>query len=346
MSNKKKALICLVVIWGIGLLVKTFLSQKIGTWILYFVAITVVWWFIEYVVIETLAIDKMCKSIDRRFRRIEHTLGLLDDDTNEKDLIAKPVAYKIHLGLLPHWEKILERLAEQNEQKPDSFFEEISNYLEEISNDKELGIEKGEGLYGKSFWYDIYQDELSGMRQVWSHEHKTLVDGCLVEGRLFEPWPIYEHKKYTANYVKQRLTLLPYTARFDRLSCENDVFKDGKIAYIPYFDIIKLLLELSKILTPHSYAIQKFPKELQKKLEESNIRYDNEPYSFWDYGTESDFSKDEDFDINEIGWNDEQWFKDRGIKLYQKMADSHVFHAPFYSVSISLEIFEPPRRAW
>jgi hypothetical protein len=52
---------------------------------------------------------------------------------------------------------------------------------------------------------------------------------------------------------------------------------------------------------------------LQKKLEESNIRYDNEPYSFQDYGTEFDFSKDENFDINEIGWNDKQWFMDRGV---------------------------------
>lgn len=64
---------------------------------------------------------------------------------------------------------------------------------------------------------------------------------------------------------------------------------------------------------PHTYAIKQFPKELQKKLEESNIRYDKEPYSFQDYGTEFDFSKDENFDINEIGWNDEQWFMDRGV---------------------------------
>jgi len=71
MSNRKKALIWLVVIWDIGLLVRTFLSQKIGTWILYFAACTFVWWFIEYVVIETLACTssaKMYTILPNQFR--------------------------------------------------------------------------------------------------------------------------------------------------------------------------------------------------------------------------------------------------------------------------------------
>ncbi len=355
MSNWKKALIWLVVIAGILYLYFGNLNKGTKTIICIWAGVSFILWLIHHE-IRALELDKMCQSIDRRFRCIEHRIGLVDD-TDEKMIIAKPVAYKMHLGLLPHWEKILEKLAEQNEQKPDDF-------IEEILNDKELGIEKGEGLSWKDFWFDIYQDEFSGMQQVWSHQYKTLVDGWVIKGRLFEPWPMLSRavpKKYTYNYVRQPLTLTPYSAWFEQFYSENDVikgrtatpytdtpyndvFKDGKIAEIPYFDIIKLLLELGKILTPHCYAIRKFPKELQQNLEKSNIRYDNEPYSFQNYGTEFDFSKDEDSDTNEIGWNNEQWFKDKGIKLYEKTVDSHVFHTPYYSVSISLEIFEPPRQ--
>ena len=335
MSRKKKLLIRLAIIGGIILLAKADFSRETWTTILVF-AIPIALFYTWYE-IRTLEIDKVCQSIGARFRSIERHLGLLDIP-NEKDLIAKPVAYKIHLGLLPHWEKILEKLAEQNEQKPNGF-------LEEILNDKELGIEKGKGLFGKDFWFDIYQDEFSGMRQIWSHDHKALVDGCSITGRLFEPWTIFSHiepKKYAANYIRQSLTLTPHRAWFDRLSCKNDVFKDGKLSKIPYYNIIQLLLELGKGFEATEYAIKQFPKELQKKLEESNIRYDHEPYSFQAYGTEFDFSKDEDFDTDEHGWNDEQWFKDRDVKLYQEMADYHVFHAPYYSVSISLKIFKPP----
>ena len=345
MSNRKKVLIWLVIIGSIIFLANADLSRETWTSILSFTVPLALFLYIRYE-IKTLEIDKICQSINKRFRLIEHRIGCGDSD--EKSKIAKPVAYKIQLGLLPHWEKILEKLAEQNEQKPDDF-------IEEILNDKELGIKKREGLFGKYFWFDIYQDEFSGIRQVWSRHHKALGDSWSIKGFLFEPWPrsiFYpppeKYKKYIANYVSQYLTLAPHFARFDWLNgqglfpAKNDVFKGGKIAKIPYYDIIQLLLEIGKGFDVADNAIQQFPKELQKRLEESNIRYDNEPYSFQDYGTEFDVSKDEDFDRNESGRNDEQWFKDRGIKLYQEKVDSHVFHTPHYSVSISLMIFEPP----
>lgn len=332
-----------------GFLVQTLFSQKIGTVILFLAFFLFVYWSIEEL-IETSEIDKKCRSINKRFSLIEKRLGLLDE-TDEKDLIAKPVAYKIQLGLLPHWEKILEKLAEQNEQKPDDF-------IKEIVNDKELGIETGEGLYWKDFWFNIYQDEYSGMRQVWSHHHKAMADSWLIQGHLFEPWPIISlstPKKYTYNYVSQLFTLTPWRACFERFYSENDVikgrtvnpntgtpyndvFKDGKIAEIPYFEITKLLLELGKILTPHDYAIKQFPKELKQKLEENNVKYDNESYSFSFNNLNTNNGDSDKSGLDR--WNNTQWFKDRGVELYQDTVESHAFHTPYYSVSISLEIFE------
>lgn len=195
----KKGFIWLIVIGGIGFLINISFSQEVRVWMLVFAGIIFIWGFFRDDD-KALEINKMFQSIDNRFLQIERYLGLLNE-ANEKDRIAKPAAYKIHLGLLPHWKKILEKLAEQNGQKPDDF-------LEEILNSKELGIKKGEGLFEGDFWFDIFQDEFSGMKQVWSHHHRAIVDGHTIAGRLFEPWPFFScPPKYASNYVSRLLTL-------------------------------------------------------------------------------------------------------------------------------------------
>jgi hypothetical protein len=277
-------------------------------------------------------------------------------DANEKDRIAKPVAYKIELGLWPHWDKILEKLAEQNGQKPDDFLEEIG---------KELGFEKGvfpkkpdgdlyTGLFKEHFYFKIYRDELSGMKMVWSHHHKSLVDSPTIFGNIFEPCSrlIYS-KKYASHYVTRALKFGPEGARFDRFydpflfsPIKNDVFEDGKVAYIPFYDIIQLLLELGKGFDAAGFAIKQFPEELKQRLEKNNIEYNNQALSFLDGGIRKG---DVEFDRSEHDRNNEEWFKNRGVKLYKQILDvnnahtlddSHVFHAPYYSVSINLEIFK------
>jgi len=289
-------------------------------------------------------------------------------DDNVKDRIAKPVAYKIGLGLWPHWDKILEKLAEQNGQKPEDFAKEILNLIagdqassDTIQNPVEKdfdeaiynSIGKREGLFGKYFWFDIYQDELSGMRLVWSHHLKNMLDRPVMSGRLFEPWPFLScPKKYPSNYVSSSLELKPNGARFDRgfnplvdWSIENDVFEDGRVAYVPFDDIIQLLLELGKGFDAAGYAIKQFPEELKQRLEKNNIEYNNQPLSFLDGGI---IKGDVEFDRSEHDRNNEEWFKNRGVKLYKQTVDGtfstspyehHVFHAPYYSVSINLKIF-------
>jgi hypothetical protein len=280
-------------------------------------------------------------------------------DTYEKDRITKPVAYKIELGLLPHWDKIFEKLAEQNEQKPEDFVKDIQNLMagDQAASDtiqnpavKDLdeaiysSIGKREGLFGKEFWFDIYQDELSGMRLVWSHRLKHMLDRPVMSGHLFEPWPFLScPKKYPYNYVSRHIELKPNGARFDDdhlSSVENDVFENGRVAYVPFDDIIQLLLELGKGFNAAGYAIKQFPEELKQRLEKNNIEYNNQPLSFL-YGGIS--KGDVEFGRSEHDRNNEEWFKNRGVKLYKhdfEIGDAHVFHAPYYSVSINLKIFE------
>lgn len=335
MSNRKKALIWLVVIWGIGLLVKTFLSQKIGTWIFYFAACTFVWWFIEYVVIETLAIDKMCKSIDKRFRRIEQPLGLLDD-TNEEDMTSKPVSYRIELVLMPQWEEILKKLADQNKQKPEEFIDEIFKDGKLNLNDE---YEKNAGLlnYEKWFRFFIFQDGVSGMQQIWSDYHKTFLDEVKVEGYVFGSGGItwLFHPKYSDKLVSKPLILTVGSAYF-----EISEFKSHVLSSIPYRGIIQLLKYIGKNTgTGTQHAIKRFPDDLKKELEEDKIVYKIKTSSLDEHVIDENFNGS----VSEYN-NKSKWAKDKDVELYDQQVENHIFASQYYSLRISLETFETPRQ--
>lgn len=106
-----------------------------------------------------------------------------------------------------------------------------------------------------------------------------------------------------------------------------------------------MLLELGKGFDAAGYAIKQFPEKLKKELEESNVEYDNEPFSFRPGRANNDLSKStdlyegKDLDKSEHGWSDKEWFKNKGVKLYQQKVNYHAFHTPYYSISIGLEIF-------
>ena len=337
MSNRKKALIWLVVIWGIGLLVKAFLSPKIGTWILYLAGLFLVAWFIEEV-IKTLEIDKMCKSIDRRFRRIEHPLGLLDD-TNEEYMTSKPVSYRIELVLMPQWEEILKKLADQNKQKPKEFIDEIFKDEKLNLNDE---YEKNAGLFNKWFRFFIFQDGVSGMQQIWSDYHKTFLDEIKVEGQVFAGLDILsvlskhsDKSKYSDKLVSKPLALTPSSAYF-----EISEFKSHVLSSIPYRDIIRLLRYIGKNTgLGTQYAIKRFPDELKKELEKYKIVYKIETPSLDEHVIDENFNGS----VSEYN-NKSKWAKDKDVELYDQQVESHIFATQYYSLSISLETFEPPRQ--
>jgi len=322
MSRKKKALIWLVVIAGILYLSFGNPSKETITLVIVLAGFYVLLWVINH------EIKSFTDELDRRLRKVENHLGLLSEyDADEKERLSRPVSYRISLGLLPNWAEIIKKLAEQNKQKPDEF-------LKEIFEDKELGIKEGEGLFGKYFWFVISKDELTGMDWIWSCHHKNFVDRPEIEGWIFESWPFSlvtrpTVQKYGDNLVTRSLQLSPRGARF---------VGEEKIAEIPYYDILRLLLDLEKYTdggTMHS--IKEFPEELRKEFEENSIRYDNDPWSFLYYRED----EGDDFDKSENQLNNDKWLKNKGVKLYNRYVDCHVFHAPYYSVSIELNIFTP-----
>lgn len=326
MSNRKKGLVALIVIGAIGLFTKNFISPKIGGWILSFAAITFLWWLIEYIILPSLEIDKICNSIDNRFRRIEKPFGLLDD-VDEEDVSSKLISYRIKLVLMPQWEEILKKLASQNNQHPDEFIKEIFN---DDTVDK--------GLFGKWFRFVIFQDEISGIQQIWSDYHKTFLDTVNVEDQIFKGFDFLsvlskdsDKSKYSDNFVIRPFGVTPCLAYFAR------DFGGDTLSKIPYYEIIRLLKYIGK--NTYQYAIKRFPDDLKKELEENKITYKVETSPLDDYIIDENFSGKP----NEYN-NNKKWAKDRGIELYDFTVEKHIFETQYYSISINLETFEPSQQ--
>jgi hypothetical protein len=270
--------------------------------------------------------------MEKRFHRIENFLGFYGyENENIEERLSRPISYEVYLILIPHWVKIFEEFARRRKHGPE--------VLEKVFEGRKLDIEQRKALWGKDFRFRIFKNETSGMRQIWSDHHKKFVNGIEVSGEIFEPSDqLPELTNLNENYIMHEVpTGIECTP--EGLSLEGGfLFKSVTLAQIPYRSILRLLLNLSKYDDwGADYAIKKFPRELEKKLDENNIQYDNKPWRhLWE---DDDIKVDEDFDSNPHHLNNEEWFKKEGVQLYNQDADGHAFHTPYYTVSISLRIF-------
>ncbi|HAL44606.1 MAG: hypothetical protein A2Y12_18150 [Planctomycetes bacterium GWF2_42_9] len=329
MNNKMK--LGLLTLIAIGLIVQTFFSQKIGTVILIISAIIFVAWVFD----ESIATN--INPIYKRLERIEKPLGLLDSVTDE-DTLKKPLSYRINLVLMPQWEEILKKLASQNNQTPEEF-------IKEIFSDEKLNLnneDKSKNLFGKFFSFVIFQDEITGMEQIWSDYHKTFVNKITVCGQTFAGLDTLtalsenSNRKYADNLISKPLILKPNLAAFDELYYQQNLHLHV-LSNIPYYDIIRLLKYTTGY---HQYAIKRFPDDIKKKLDEENVKYKISTGSFEEHA----ILVGENFNGKANEYYNNKWGKDRGIELYNQEVEEHIFETQYYSISISIESFETARK--
>jgi hypothetical protein len=335
MSNWKKALIWLVVIAGILYLYFGNLSKETKTGIGIFAGACILAWFLKRVIdSEVGKIDYKLCWMDRRFRRIENFLGFSNtDNMNMEERLSRPISYEVYLLIIPHWVEIFEEFARRRKHSPD--------VLKKVFEGGELDFEQRKALWGKDFRFRIFQNETSGMRQIWSDYHNKFVDGIIVNGEVFDasdnlPNLTNLNKEYINHEVPTGIECTP-----ERLSLEGGfLFKSVIMAQIPYRRILKLLLNLAKYDDQGiDCAIKKFPEELKKEMDENSVQYDNDPWTFLHLLDDDDAQVDEDFDSNPHHLNNEEWFKKEGVQLYEHCIDWHAFHTPYYTVSVSLRVF-------
>jgi hypothetical protein len=263
---------------------------------------------------------------NKRFRKIENVVGLLNDPTPQEEIFKTP-SYKLDIILEPNWDEILKRLAKENNVDVKSFFKVIEN-------DKKLNLIEEKRIYGKLFRFVYFYDGVSQLQQVWSDHYKTFIDEIEIREDIFHSnsifsWDIGSEKEATK--LSNRIVLTPNFIGFHTVLPDGDVMEEDKLSLIPFGNIKQLLLDLHKNigLWGAMYKIKKFPQKLVQEFEKNKIKYED-----WDY---EDYGCGVDAEENLI---ETEWTKKNGIEICDQKMKSQIFSSPYYSIRMKIEIFE------
>jgi hypothetical protein len=263
---------------------------------------------------------------NKRFRRVENAVGLLDNQTPQDEIFKTP-SYKLDIILEPNWIEIVKKLAEDNKT-------DVEKFITEIKNDKKLNIVEDKGLFGKLFRFVYFYDGVSHLEQVWSDHYKTFVDEIEIRGNIFESENLFSwigHKKYENNNITNTLVMTAGFIGFHTVLPDGDVMDGDKLSVLPFGEISQFFINLHKNigLWGPMYKIKKFPQNLAQEFEKNQIKY--EDWDFEDYGCGVDAKED---------LIESEWTKKNGVEICDQKMKSQIFSSPYYTIRIRMEIFE------
>lgn len=192
-------------------------------------------------------------------------------------------AYRIKLAVCPKWEAILPIVPEEYAKYPSSFFAKMMD-------DSELEIDKEQSLLNKEFHYTIFEDEASGMSQVWSHLDKSFVDdmdvvGNIVSGNIEKIQEKYKVKKGILN--ARALIIRPWEIGYaHEVIPDIDMDRDRILSQIPYGETLHHLKKLHAAWGGAMKGILKFPDKLQKEFDKYGVKYETWDNQDWGTGLE------------------------------------------------------------
>lgn len=236
-------------------------------------------------------------------------------------------AYRIKLAVCPKWDAILPIVPQEYVECPSSFFAKMMD-------DPELEIDKEQSLLNKKFHYTIFEDEASGMSQVWSHLDKSFVDdmdvfGDIISGNIDKIQEKYKVKKGILNNL-DTFVIRPYEIGY---ACDLIPFYiyrciDRTLSQIPLDSILHHLKKLHTAYGEDMRGILKFPDELQKAFDDRGVKYET-----WDtYRAE--------FEGKPLEPEFAKHVKEKsGFEISHDTMHNHVFSTEYYYIQINIKIF-------
>jgi len=260
---------------------------------------------------------------NKRFRKIENAIGILADPKSE-DQTHKPLSYKTSIIIEPEWDKIIQKLAEENKVSIESLYKIIEN-------DKKLSLLEEQRLFGKNFRFVYFHDGISNLEQIWSDHYKTFIDELGIRGHIFHGKNIFSWDSKGDTKFSDRVVITPRFLGFDTIMPDGSVMDEDMIAKIPFGQIISFFLELQRRMFWEGamYKVKKFPKNLADELKKNKVKY--EAWDYEDYGTGVEASND---------LVENEWTKNNSVEIYDQKMISHIFKSPYYSIRLSIEVFE------
>ena len=97
-------------------------------------------------------------TMNQRLRKIENTIGLLNDPTKEEETL-KPLSYRAKVSIDVKWIEIIKWCFP--DLKDD---DQVWDFVNNLYNNRDLKLNKRKGLYHDSFSFVVFYDGLSGRR--------------------------------------------------------------------------------------------------------------------------------------------------------------------------------------
>ena len=292
-------------IWVVvGVLAVLFYFLKVPS--SYIIGLTLITWLIAFVYEQTL---------------LENKLAALQNQLVDVQKLTEPPkpSYRLNVTVLPNWDAILEKLTVDNKISRDDLLDKMKK-----SDQINPG---GWGLCYQGFRFVYFKDNISGMCQIWSDHYRTFVEDMEVEGWIFE--------KGQMNYDFSDSIHLRWIFSPESMGIENKYSLDGmgeELGKMPFWDIIRFLLELEGGHLSTMYAIKTFPDKLQAKLDETGTKYPIEDSGLW---VLDEFNKE----VFTMGGNN-QWTGKYEVQAYDQIIPFHEFENAYYTVHIRIETFQ------
>jgi hypothetical protein len=267
-------------------------------------------------------------KFEKRLFAVENTLSTTGDGPRSlRELDER--SYSLEVIVAPNWEAILAKLGKEHTL---SEHELLSRFK---SQDGTINP-GGWGLWGRSFRFVLFQDQVSGASQIWSDHHRSFIGNMAVSGWIFES-ALASHAFEGA--ITRKWIFAPEgigsTQGWDPGGDIESSLEIGEmLASIPFWEIVRFLLELDQHMGGMAmHAVKRFPSPLQKRLDDIGTKYSTDDYSGRQFDTKFDT------EVLSLVYA-AKWAEERGIELYRQELVFHTFEAVCYSVKVRLRGYQ------
>lgn len=267
--------------------------------------------------------------------RLSKKIGLLQAVPERIADLEKPLNHnysnRLNISVEPDWMAILGKIAKENKI-------ELEPYIKQMKQDLKISDESG--LAGKKFGFTSFYSGLTNQELIWCDHFKCFVKDFDIMGKMFDT---KDHTmgldcafddKYRDSPFSKTIGISPWGIGLDP---DEFSFPKELISEIPFGLLGTFFLKIGLETGASNWIVKQFPEKIEKKLSESNIKYEAWIDSTIDHGNNQSL-KEKNSEILKDGIAESSWLNRNGVELFRGRTRGHGFIGQYCSIFMSLEV--------
>jgi len=265
--------------------------------------------------------------------RLSKKIDLLQTVPERIADLEKPLnhnySYRLAVSVEPDWMAILGKITSEHKI-------ELESYIKEMKKDLEINDEFC--LAGKKFGFTSFYSGLTNQELIWSDYFKCFVKDFDINGRMFDNenrilWSFLDGK-YKDSPFSKVIKISPWGIGFD---LDEFLFPKETMSEIPFELLGTFFLKVGLETGASNWIVKRFPEKIEKKLSESNIKYEAWIDSTIDHGNNQSLLE-KNGEVLKDGITESSWLNRNGVELFRERTRGHGFIGQYCSIFISLEV--------